>query len=77
VKILLKKASAMTIRIGSTCPTTWSSSASPPNRGELTIREHGRAFYVFYGFGTRASTATHVRAMQLLDSLRIEPPLRR
>jgi len=50
---------------------------TPPNSGELTFREHGRAFYVFYGFGTRASRATHAKAMHLLDSLRIEPPLRR
>jgi hypothetical protein len=50
---------------------------TPPNSGELTFREHGRAFYIFYGFGRRASTATRAQAMQLLDSLRIEPPLRR
>jgi len=49
---------------------------TPPNSGELTFREHGRAFYLFYGFGTRAATATHAQAMQLLDSLRIEPPPR-
>lgn len=50
---------------------------TPPNSGELTFREHGRAFYVFYGFGRRASTTTHAQAMHLLDSLRVEPPLRR
>ena len=49
---------------------------TPPNSGELTFREHRRAFYVFYGFGTHASTVTHAKAMQLLDSLRIEPPRR-
>src|SRR5712691_1528240 len=49
---------------------------TPPNSGELTFREHRRAFYVFYGFGTRASTATHTKVMQLLDSLQIEPPRR-
>jgi hypothetical protein len=52
-------------------------SCTPPNSGELTFREHRRAFYIFYGFGRSASTATHAKAMQLLDSLRIEPPLRR
>lgn len=44
---------------------------TPPDSGETTFRERGRAFYLFYGIGKRASAATrrHVRA--LLDSLQI------
>jgi hypothetical protein len=44
-----------------------------PDSGELTFRTKGRAFYVFYGIGRRASPATRAAAARLLDSLRIPP----
>jgi hypothetical protein len=44
---------------------------TPPNSGELTFREHGRAFYVFYGFGRKAPKLVRARAAALLDGLRI------
>jgi hypothetical protein len=44
---------------------------TPADSGEITFRERGRAFYVFYGIGKRASPATRREARLLLDSLRI------
>src|SRR5262245_19688826 len=32
----------------------WGGLCTPPNSGELAFREHGRAFYVFYGIGRKA-----------------------
>ena len=46
---------------------------TPADSGELTFQERGRAFYVFYGFGPRASKATRARAAALLDNMRIAP----
>ena len=37
----------------------------------MTFRERGRAFYVFYGIGKRASAVTRRQVRALLDSLRI------
>lgn len=44
---------------------------TPPNSGELTFREHGRAFYVFYGFGRKAPKLVHAQAGALLNGIRI------
>jgi hypothetical protein len=44
---------------------------TPADSGEITFQERGRAFYVFYGIGRRASPATRVAVRALLDSLRI------
>ena len=44
---------------------------TPADSGEITFQERGRAFYVFYGIGTRASPATRIAVRALLDSLRI------
>jgi hypothetical protein len=44
---------------------------TPADSGEITFREHGRAFYVFYGIGRRASPVTRSGVRALLDSLRI------
>jgi hypothetical protein len=44
---------------------------TPPDSGELTFREHGRAFYVFYGFGRRAPARIRAQAEALLDGMRI------
>jgi hypothetical protein len=44
---------------------------TPANSGELVFKQGGRAFYVFYGFGKKASGATRLAAATLLDSLRI------
>ena len=44
---------------------------TPPNSGQIAFHEGGRAFYVFYGVGTKASRATRAEAAALLDSLRI------
>ncbi len=46
---------------------------TPADSGELFFQENGRAFYVFYGFGPRASSATRGRAIALLDNMRIAP----
>jgi hypothetical protein len=44
---------------------------TPADSGEITFHERGRAFYVFYGIGKRASPATRIAVRALLDSLRI------
>jgi hypothetical protein len=44
---------------------------TPADSGEITFQERGRAFYVFYGIGKRASPATRIAVQALLDSLRI------
>jgi hypothetical protein len=44
---------------------------TPPDSGEITFRERGRAFYIFYGIGRRASATTKRQVRALLDSLRI------
>jgi len=46
---------------------------TPANSGEISFQEGGRAFYVFYGIGLKASRATRAEAAALLDSLRIAP----
>ena len=35
----------------------------------MAFHERGRAFYVFYGIGKRASPATRIAVRALLDSL--------
>ncbi len=42
-----------------------------PVSGQLTFRERGRAFYVYYGVGRKASPATRCAVVAVLDSLRI------
>lgn len=49
---------------------------TPADSGELAFKQGGRAFYVFYGLGKRASGATRLAAAMLLDSLRIAPRAR-
>jgi hypothetical protein len=49
---------------------------TPADSGELVFKEGARAFYVFYGFGKKAPTATRAAASALLDSLRIAPRAR-
>ena len=44
---------------------------TPADSGEIPFKESGRAFYVFYGIGKRASPATRDAVRALLDSLRI------
>ena len=44
---------------------------TPADSGQITFRERGRAFYVYYGVGRRASPATRIAVRALLDSLRI------
>jgi hypothetical protein len=44
---------------------------TPADSGEITFRERGRAFYVFYGIGKRATPAMRRQVRLLLDSLRI------
>lgn len=51
----------------------WGGLCTPPDSGEILFQEGGRAFYVFYGIGTKASRATHAEAAALVDSLRIAP----
>ena len=51
----------------------WGGLCTPPDSGEILFQEGGRAFYVFYGIGAKASRATHAEAAALLDSLRISP----
>lgn len=50
---------------------------TPPNSGQIAFQERGRAFYVYYGIGPKASPATRADAVALLDSLRIAPTARR
>ena len=44
---------------------------TPPDSGELQFRSHGRAFYVFYGFGRKAPNRIRTQAEALLDGLQI------
>jgi hypothetical protein len=44
---------------------------TPADSGQITFQERGRAFYVYYGIGRRASPATRIAVGALLDSLRI------
>ena len=44
---------------------------TPPNSGGLAFREHGRAFYVSYGFGRKAPKLVRAQAAALLDGMRI------
>jgi hypothetical protein len=44
---------------------------TPADSGQITFQERGRAFYVYYGIGKRASPATWITVRALLDSLRI------
>jgi hypothetical protein len=44
---------------------------TPADSGQITFQERGRAFYVYYGIGTRTSPAVRVAVRALLDSLRI------
>jgi hypothetical protein len=46
---------------------------TPPNSGEIPFQEGGRAFYVFYGIGPKASRAMRAKGAELLDRLRIRP----
>ena len=46
---------------------------TPSDSGELTFKQRGRAFYVFYGIGRRASRSVHARAVGLLNSMMIAP----
>jgi hypothetical protein len=46
---------------------------TPADSGQLSFQEKGRAFYVYYGFGRKASQATRVQAAALLDNMRIAP----
>jgi hypothetical protein len=44
---------------------------TPPGSGQLSFHQKGRAFYVFYGFGIRASPAARAAAVSLLGTMRI------
>jgi hypothetical protein len=44
---------------------------TPADSGQITFQERGRAFYIYYGIGKRASPATRIAVRALLDSLRI------
>ena len=44
---------------------------TPADSGQITFHERGRAFYVYYGIGKRASSAMRIAVRALLDSLRI------
>jgi hypothetical protein len=46
---------------------------TPPNSGEIAFKQGGRAFYIFYGIGRRASPTTRAQARALLDGLGIAP----
>jgi hypothetical protein len=49
----------------------WGGLCTPPDSGELTFREHGRAFYVFYGFGRRPRQHIRAQAAAVLERMRI------
>jgi hypothetical protein len=51
--------------------TGWGGLCTPPDSGELTFRQHGRAFYVFYGFGRKAPQRIRAQAEQLLERMQI------
>jgi hypothetical protein len=44
---------------------------TPADSGEIVFHERGRAFYLFYGIGRRASPATRAALTRLVDSLEI------
>jgi hypothetical protein len=44
---------------------------TPPDSGQFSFHENGRALYVFYGFGIKASPAARGAAVSLLDTMRI------
>ena len=44
---------------------------TPADSGELTFKQRGRAFYVFYGIGRDASKVVRARAAALLDNMKI------
>ena len=44
---------------------------TPADSGQITFQERERAFYVYYGIGKRASSATRIAVRALLDSLEI------
>ena len=44
---------------------------TPPDSGGFAFQEHGRAFYIFYGFGRAAPKAVRAQAQALLDGMRI------
>jgi hypothetical protein len=44
---------------------------TPPNSGELFFQEHGRAFYIFYGFGRKAPRRIRTQATAVLDRMQI------
>ena len=46
---------------------------TPPDSGEIAFKQGRRAFYIFYGFGRKASPNTRADARALLDGLRIAP----
>ena len=46
---------------------------TPADSGSLSFQAKGRAFYVFYGFGPKASKATRARAAAMLDAMKIAP----
>jgi len=46
---------------------------TPPDSGELVFQEKERAFYVYYGFGPKASSKVRAAAAALLDGMRIAP----
>ena len=47
--------------------------APAPVSGQLTFHQFGRAFYIYYGVGSKASTRTRQAVVAMLDSLRIKP----
>jgi len=44
---------------------------TPPDSGELPFQTHGRAFYLFYGFGRKAPKLIRAQAEASLDGMRI------
>jgi hypothetical protein len=46
---------------------------TPPDSGEIPFRESGRAFYLFFGIGTNATSSTRRALHRLVDSIRITP----
>jgi len=51
----------------------WGGLCTPPDSGELSFQAHGRAFYLFYGFGPKASNKLRTQAAAMLDNMRIRP----
>ena len=46
---------------------------TPADSGSLSFQAKSRAFYVFYGFGPKASKAMRARAAAMLDAMKIAP----